>query len=145
MAWLVRAGTGARGAPVNPGARGVPVNPAARGVPATRGARGVPAREVLAAAEIARTRRERRRGLMGRADVEGALVLRPCRQVHTLGMRFPLDVAFCDREGRVVSTGRLAPWRLSRPHLRAHFVIEARAGAFDRWRLRPGDQLEVLD
>ena len=27
-------------------------------------------------------------------------MLRPCRQVHTFGMQFPIDVAFCDRYGR---------------------------------------------
>ena len=52
---------------------------------------------VLASAEVATTRRARRRGLLGRDGVDGAFVLRPCRQVHTFGMRFPIDVAWCDR------------------------------------------------
>jgi uncharacterized protein len=33
--------------------------------------------------------------------------------------------------------------RLSLPVWRARAVIEAEAGAFARWNLRPGDQLEV--
>ena len=56
--------------------------------------------DVLAAAEVADGARARRRGLLGRDAFEGALVLRPCRHVHTFGMRFPIDVAFCDRERR---------------------------------------------
>ena len=60
--------------------------------------------DVLAAAEIAATARARRRGLLGRDGVEGALVLRPCRHVHTVGMRFPIDVAFCDADGVVLRT-----------------------------------------
>ena len=46
--------------------------------------------------------RSRRRGLLGRDHVDGVLVLRPCRQVHTFGMQFPIDVAFCDRYGFVL-------------------------------------------
>jgi uncharacterized membrane protein (UPF0127 family) len=38
----------------------------------------------------------------------------------------------------------MAPGRVSRPVLRARFVIEAAAGATDRWRLRVGDSLEVI-
>jgi len=99
--------------------------------------------DVLAVAEIAESRRRRTRGLVGRDDFEGALVIRPCRQVHTVGMRFPIDVAFCDRAGRVLHLSVLPPRRVSRPVFRAAFVIEARAGSFDRWRLRSGDVVEI--
>ena len=37
-------------------------------------------------------------GLLGRDGIEGALLLRPARSVHTLGMRFAIDVAFCDAD-----------------------------------------------
>jgi len=99
----------------------------------------------LAAAEVALSRHDRRQGLMGRDDLDGVLVLRPCRQVHTFGMRFPIDVAFCDRDGFVLHTCTLPPWRVSKPVLRSHLVIEARAGALDRWKLRPGDVVEVSE
>jgi uncharacterized membrane protein (UPF0127 family) len=99
--------------------------------------------DVLAAAEIAVTRKARRKGLVGRDDLEGVLVLRPCRQVHSIGMRFALDVAFCDRDGFVLHVAALAPWRMSRPVPRAYFAIEAAAGAFDRWKLVVGDIVEV--
>jgi uncharacterized protein len=101
--------------------------------------------DVLAAAEIAATRRQRRKGLIGRNELEGVLVLRPCRQVHSLRMRFPVDVAFCDRDGFVLHTCTLVPWRLSRPVPRAYFAIEASAGAFERWKLVVGDILEIRD
>ena len=70
--------------------------------------------DVLAAAEVAVSRRLRSKGLLGRDDFEGALVLRPCRQVHTFGMKFPIDVAFCDRYGFVLHMSTLAPRRISR-------------------------------
>jgi uncharacterized protein len=99
--------------------------------------------DVLAAAEVAVTRKQRRKGLLGRDGLEGALVLRPCRQVHTFRMHFPIDVAFCDRDGFVLHVASLAPWRMSRPVPRAYFAIEASAGAFDRWKLVVGDIVEV--
>jgi uncharacterized membrane protein (UPF0127 family) len=99
--------------------------------------------DVLAAAELAATARARRKGLLGRDGIAGALVLRPCRHVHTARMRFPIDVAFCDAEGVVLRTVTLGPWRLSPYVHRAAFVIEAEAGAFDRWRLRAGDRVEL--
>jgi uncharacterized membrane protein (UPF0127 family) len=101
--------------------------------------------EVLAAAEIASTRAARRRGVLGRDDIEGVLVLRPCRQVHTIGMRFALDVAWCAADGRVLRVATISPFRVSRPVVRARFVIEARSGATARWRLAPGDIVEIVD
>ena len=99
--------------------------------------------DVLAVAEVAESRRERSRGLTGRDDLEGALVIRPCRQVHTFGMRFPIDVAFCDGDGVVLHLSCLAPRRVSRVVWRSAFAIEARSGSFERWKLRPGDVVEI--
>ena len=99
--------------------------------------------DVLSAAEVAPSRRRRARGLMGRDDLEGALVLRPCRQVHTFGMHFPIDVAFCDGSGFVLHMSTLPPRRVSRPVWRSGFVIEARAGSFERWKLGLGDLVEI--
>ena len=99
--------------------------------------------EVLAAATAARTHRERARGLLGRDSATGALVLRPCRQVHTIGMRFPIDVAFCDRDGVVLRIVTLRPWRLSPLVWRAAMAIEAEPGACERWGLAVGDRVEL--
>ena len=99
--------------------------------------------DVLATAEVASSFGQRLKGLLGRDGVEGALVLRPAKSVHTIGMRFPIDVAFCDRELRVIAVRTLRPHRMTAPRAKAKVVIEAEAGAFERWRLRPGDQLEL--
>lgn len=99
--------------------------------------------EVLAALEIAESRRARRRGLLGRDSFEGALLLRPARSVHSIGMRFPIDVAFCDADLVVLCTLSLRPNRITRTRWRAQSVIEASSGAFERWGLRSGDQLEI--
>ena len=99
--------------------------------------------EVLASLELAPTRRARARGLLGRDGIDGALMLSPSRAVHTLGMRFAIDVAYCDGELRVLRVVTMPRYRLSLPVWRARSVIEAEAGSFARWNLLPGDQLEV--
>jgi uncharacterized membrane protein (UPF0127 family) len=99
--------------------------------------------EVLASAVVATSRAERRRGLLGRDSLDGALVLRPCRQVHSIGMRFAIDVVWCDAHGRVLRISALKPHRLSRPVWRARFVIEAQRGAVARWRLKAGEVLDI--
>ncbi len=70
-------------------------------------------------------------------------MLEPCRSVHTAGMRFALDVAFCDADGVVLRTAMLRPWRLGPTVLRARRVIEAEAGAFGRWGLGVGSVVSV--
>jgi uncharacterized membrane protein (UPF0127 family) len=99
--------------------------------------------DVLASLEVAGTRKARRRGLLGRDGIDGALLLRPTRAVHTVGMRFPIDVAWCDGDLVVLRVARVSRHRLSRPVLRAHSVLEAEAGSFARWGLGVGDQLEL--
>ncbi len=99
--------------------------------------------EVLAALEVATSMAARSRGLLGRDGIDGALLLRPAMSVHTLGMRFTIDVAYCDADLVVLATTRMARRRLGRPRLRARSIIEAEAGAFERWHLRPGDHLQV--
>jgi hypothetical protein len=101
--------------------------------------------EVLAAAEVAHSRRERTRGLLGRDGFTGAFVIHRCRQVHTAGMRFALDVGFCDADGVVLRVCSLKRWRLSPLVWRSALVIEAESGAFERWGLRVGDRVEVKE
>src|SRR5262249_23502818 len=78
-----------------------------------------------------------------RSDFEGALVLRPSRHIHTLFMRFTIDVAFCDADGVVLRTTCLRPWRLSPLVTNAAFAVEARAGAFEPWGLPLARPVEV--
>jgi uncharacterized membrane protein (UPF0127 family) len=87
----------------------------------------------------------RRQGLLGRpglADGE-ALVLAPCSSVHTAFMRFPLDLLFVDRSGRVLKAAvDVRPWRV-RLHWRAFAVVELRVGVLARTGTMCGDVVEV--
>ncbi len=100
---------------------------------------------VLASTEVAANPKACRRGLLKRDHFEGAFVLRPCRWVHTIGMRFPLDVAYVDGEGLVIKTTRMGRHRLGWPVSKAAWVIEAEAGAFERWDLSTGDVVELRE
>ena len=95
--------------------------------------------DVLAAVELASDNRS----LRGRAGSDGAVVLPRARTVHTIGMRFSIDVAYCDDDMVVIDVTSLRPWRMGRPRRRGRSVVEAQAGSFERWGLRVGDQLEV--
>ena len=60
-------------------------------------------------------------------------------------MRFAIDVAFLDGEGRVVRlVPRLRPWRATRVYLRARRCVELEPGALARAGVEEGDLLEEL-
>jgi uncharacterized membrane protein (UPF0127 family) len=98
---------------------------------------------VMASAEVADGRRAKRRGLLGRDGIEGCLVIERCQWIHTMRMRFALDVAFVDKDGAVIKTMRMRPNRMGVPVRGASAVIEAQAGAFARWGLHVGDTVEL--
>lgn len=99
--------------------------------------------QVLATVEFADTWQQRVRGLIGRDQLDGALLLRPARAVHTFGVKFPIDVAFCDDEMCVIDVVTMAQNRVGAPRWRAVMVIEAPRGSFERWGVVAGDQLEL--
>ncbi len=100
---------------------------------------------VLASAERASSRGSRARGLLGRDGIGGALVLAPCRSVHTLGMRFAIDVAYLDEQGVVLKIAHMHRNRIGLPVWKARTVVEAEAGAFERWGLHVGEQVELRE
>jgi uncharacterized protein len=47
--------------------------------------------------------------LLSRGRAGAGLLIPGCRSVHTIGMRFKLDLLFLDREGRVIEMRRDVP------------------------------------
>ena len=93
--------------------------------------------------EVADTRATRRRGLLGRDGLEPstALLLLPSFSIHTMFMRFPIDVVFVNREGAVVRiVTNMGPWKMATAW-RAHAVIEMAAGTLRSHDIRTGDRL----
>ena len=105
-------------------------------------------RELGARIGVADTWLLRFRGLGGRAALgpgEG-LLLRPCRAVHMLGMKFALDVAFLDAGNRVVASYRgLTPGAWTRWHRRAKAALELPAGTLAATGTQDGDLVEYQE
>jgi uncharacterized membrane protein (UPF0127 family) len=94
------------------------------------------------------TIRTRRRGLLGvdALALDEAILLTPCRSIHTMGMRIPIDVAFLDHELRVIAVKeemRPGKFLVTRRLLGTHCILEAAGGAFAEWRLRVGESLRL--
>jgi uncharacterized protein len=88
------------------------------------------------------------RGLGGRTGLEAGegLLLRPCRAVHMLGMKFALDVAFLDAGNRVVARyPRLSPGARTRWHRAAQAALELPAGTLDETGTVEGDVVEYQE
>jgi uncharacterized membrane protein (UPF0127 family) len=81
-------------------------------------------------------------GLAGRPPPPDgqAVALRPCRAVHTCGMRYPIDILFLDRSDRVLRTVRgLPPWRVADGGPGACTTVEWPAGRVDPSPWLPGE------
>lgn len=94
----------------------------------------------------AHTHWTRLKGLLGtnRLEVGDGLWLKPCNQVHMIGMRYPVDVVFIDESHRVVRTvGALRPGRISPRVASAASVLELAEGTLARVGVGEGAQIEI--
>ena len=85
-------------------------------------------------------------GLMFRASLpDGAgLWIEPCSSIHMFFMRFPIDVAFVDRQGAVVRVCHaIRPWRMTWIVRRARAAVELPAGTLTRHGVAVGDVLRL--
>ncbi len=87
----------------------------------------------------------RRTGLLkhGGLPQGSAMIIAPSNAIHTFFMKFPIDVAFVGRDGRVRKVREaVRPWRMSAA-LRAYAVIELPAGALRSTNTNVGDTLVI--
>ncbi len=98
--------------------------------------------------EQARSFFARGRGLMGREQLDpgGGLLIDPCSSIHTFFMRFPIDVVFINRGGRVVGMrSALPPGRPYAGAWGARAVIELPAGTIATTGTQLGDLIETSE
>lgn len=98
---------------------------------------------------VARTHWSRLRGLIGVGEAGfpagQALWIVPCRGVHTLAMRFPLDLVYLDRDGVVVNLrAGVEPWRFAPITFHAASVLELPSGVIRRSNTSIGDTVEIV-
>ena len=102
--------------------------------------------QVLSAAlETAFDSESRKRGLLGREGLPAgaALVIAPCPSVHTFFMKFPIDVIFVAKDGRVVKVCEREPaWRIA-IGWGAFAVVEMAAGSVATCPVSRGDYLDL--
>jgi uncharacterized protein len=87
----------------------------------------------------------RMRGLLGRRPLENheGMLLKPCNLVHTLGMRYAIDVVFLRKDGLVLKVSEALPPRRASGHMRAACVLELAAGVARQIGIAPGIKLPI--
>jgi uncharacterized protein len=99
--------------------------------------------------EVARSGWSRIRGLLGRSVEDfclgKGLWIVPAEGIHTIGMSFPIDVAYIDADYRVIALyHRLAPFRIAALKLKTRSILELPAGALMRSQTQVGDLLHFI-
>lgn len=83
---------------------------------------------------------ERTVGLLGRYMLaeDSGLCIDRCRMIHTIGMRFAIDIVYGDAAGRVQKVvASIPPWRLS-ACWHATWVVELASGMAKKRGIVPG-------
>ena len=98
--------------------------------------------------EVANTHWTRFCGLMARKtdtfqNGRGLWIV-PCHGVHTMAMRFPIDVLYLDKENVVVHLEQnLAPWRFAPVRRKAKSVLELPTATVSATGTELGDKVEI--
>ena len=85
-------------------------------------------------------------GLLKRTNLgpEEALWLMPSKGIHTVGMKFPIDVVFLNKACHVLGLiSGMSPYRISGVHFRGYSVLELPNGTIRKSRTEIGDELEI--
>jgi uncharacterized protein len=98
--------------------------------------------------EVADTHWSRLRGLMGTDAAHfpagKGLWIVPCRGVHTLGMRFPIDVVYLNGDRVIVHIQEnLRPWRVAAVRLNAATVLELPSSMVRQTGTSVGDEVDI--
>ncbi|MCX7781833.1 MAG: DUF192 domain-containing protein [Negativicutes bacterium] len=100
---------------------------------------------IASTARVAATFGQRLKGLLGTRELPRgeALIIRPCRSVHTFGMNYPIDVIFAGADNKIIKTvSDLGPGRIA-ACFAGSYVIELPAGTLAATCTQAGDQIAV--
>lgn len=102
---------------------------------------------VLSEVEVADNFFTRFKGLMMKKNIEDnfALVISPCNSIHMFFMRISLDVLFVDKENVVIGMCKgIKPWRISKLHPKASYVVECKEGTIDKHNIKKFDKIQIV-
>jgi uncharacterized membrane protein (UPF0127 family) len=103
---------------------------------------------IVSNVEVAKSPWARMKGLLGRTQMpdDFGLWIKPCNNIHTCFMNFPIDVMFLNKNCEVTSTANnVQPWKLLIFDLKAHSVVELPPGTLTKAQIEKGDTIHVLD
>jgi hypothetical protein len=96
------------------------------------------------AIEVAHTAAQKVKGLLGRECLEDGqgLLFKGAGSLHTMFMRFPIDIVYADKHGKVIKLAEAVhPFKLVAAPLRCYYALELPAGAIKHSGTRVGDRL----
>lgn len=97
--------------------------------------------------ELADTWRKRLIGLLAKSGVSDqyGMLFRPGESIHTIGMRFPIDVLFLDKDNRVLKISHdMKSFRLSFAPKGTYSVLEINGGNAKRTGIHLEDTLRFV-
>ena len=98
--------------------------------------------------EVAESASQKVKGLLGRECLEDGqgLLFKGAGSLHTMFMRFPIDIIYTDKNGKVTKVARaVRPFKLVGAPLRCYYAIELPVGAIEASRTQVGDRLSFDD
>ena len=96
---------------------------------------------------VAGTSLSRLVGLLGKRGLEPStgLLIIPSQAIHTVAMRFTIDVVFVDRKWQVIQLRpAMVPFRVTGLYWKAQSVIELPVGTIAQTSTEVGDQLSIV-
>lgn len=86
---------------------------------------------------------KRFKGLMGKKDFEDALLFTNLTDssIHTMFMRFEIDIYFLDKNKIIYDKVSLKPWKFYKPKKRAAYILETKK---NKLKLEIGDSLDLI-
>lgn len=94
---------------------------------------------------VADTIFKRFRGLLGKRRIlpNEALLITPCNQIHTLHMRFAIDIIYLTKDYHILNIETAPPGRICGMVKDAYHVLEAQSGCALKNKVKPGDKLTI--
>lgn len=86
---------------------------------------------------------KRFKGLMGKKEFNEGLLFTNLKDssIHTLFMRFEIDVYFIDKNKIIYDKVTLKPWKFYNPKKQAEYILETKK---DKLKLKIGDCLDFI-
>ncbi len=107
--------------------------------------------ETIAIVKFANDYISRLKGLMFKKDLNYVLVLKPSTSshrffssVHTLFMKFSIDIIFLDEKKKVFEIITISPWKFHTPKKPSHYILEIKKGLIEKYEIAIGDKLDFI-